>query len=438
MHNLLPVSCRLLLAVTVAAAAAPAVADAQVKADLGSRLVQNAPYKIEVATSDGQKVLITNAFTLERRRLLQRAGIAALGFSPDGTWLYAVTHTGEVEAIDPDSGKTVTLGKVPVQAGERVVDAIGIGPTDQFGVSVVLAKAVGGAATRGCSSWSAPRRVTLHKPFDGGPPRLEAREGWPDDQRTPRVKAVAPNTRLKVSIVGPVLQAEGQFGAAGGQISKTPLPVGAFQLDWMRDSLGVAVLYPKKAAGDCKSRLGMRLYRSDGGAWSEWNVPESLDLLRGDQPWPTVASGPDGMRWVGVDSRGVQLVEPLPRFRGKVALIAPPSVAWPKLRPGVRALPSVVGGALRLGEMLLETGDLDAAEEELARQSGRASPQDVAKFRQRLQKLAEVRSRRAEELAIPLADLRSMKNAPPPAPAATTPTADDDAVEPAAAATPTR
>ncbi len=431
----LPAWSGVVLAITATVAAVQAQAEPP-KADATARLIQTAPYKVEVASSDGNKVLITNAFTLERRRLWERPGVAALAFSPDGVWLYAVTSGGEAVAIDPDAGKVVPLGKLPIQAGEQVVDAVGVGPTDQYGVAAILAKPQGPVAARGCSNWTAPRRVVLHRGFDGSAPRLEAREGWPDDQRTPRTRSVSPNTKTKVSIVGPALQAEAQFGAGGTTISKTALPVGAFQIDWMRDSQGLALHYPKRAEGACKYRVGTRFYRQDG-AWNEWNLPDGVDTVRGDQPWPTPAAAPDGMRWLGVSVRGVELVEPLPRFRGKVALIAPPSSAWPKLRPGVRALPSLVGGPLRLAELWLETGDLDQAAVEVDRAEKTAPPAATAKLRSRLQKLLEVRARRAQELALPLADLRSNKQAPA-TPASAPQAPDDDAVEPAAPATPTR
>ncbi len=415
----------------------PAVAAEAPKADAASRLVQSSPYKIEVASSDGQKVLITNAFTLERRRLWEHAGVAALAFSPDGLWLYAVTASGDAVAIDPDAGKVVPLGKVPVQTGELVVGAVGIGPTDQFGLSVILARPQGAVAARGCTTWTAPRRVAMHRGFDGSSPRLEAREGWPDDQRTPRSKAVSPNTKTKASIVGPVLQGEAQFGGYSGTISKTALPVGAYQIDWMRDSQGIALHYTKKADGACKQRLGTRFYRQEGSGWSEWSLPDGVDTVRGDQPWPGPAAAADGMRWLATSVRGVELVEPQPRFRGKLALVAPPSVAWPKLRPGVRALPSLVGGPLRLAEMWLETGDLDQAGSEIDRQEKVAAPAAVAKLRSRLQKLTEVRARRAQELALPLADLRSNKQAPAVTPASTA-APDEDAIETPAAVTPAR
>lgn len=419
---------------TAAWAEVPAKA-AEGRAQWAARLMQSSPYRVEVATTDGSKLLITNALTLERRRLFERKGLSALAFSPDGTWVYAVTASGEAWAIDPDGGKTVLVGTAPVAAGEQVVDAVGLGPADQLALQIVIAK--GGSATKGCPNWQAPRRVALRKGLEAGAQaRMEARPGWPEDRRTPRLAAVSPNTRIRAAVTGPILQGEGRFGAASGQISKTALPAGTYAVEWMRDSAGVAVYYPRAAAKGCKFRLGMRAFRSDDGkGWAEWTLPDAVELVRGDQPWQDAGVAPDGMRWLGTDARGVVLIEPLPRFRGKVALVAPGSATTPKLRPGVRALPSVVGGGLRLAELLLETGDLDAAAAELALQEGKAAAGELALLHKRLMKLTEVRDRRAAELGLSLDDVRSAKGTPA-APAKPAPTADDEAVEPAAPTTP--
>ena len=87
--------------------------------------------------------------------------------------------------------------------------------------------------------------------------------------------------------------------------------------------------------------------------------------------------------------------------------------------------------------MWLETGDLDQAGSEIDRQEKVAAPAAVAKLRSRLQKLTEVRARRAQELALPLADLRSNKQAPAVTPASTA-APDEDAIETPAAVTPAR
>lgn len=409
---------------------------AEGRAQLAARLMQSAPYRVEVASSDGTKLLITNGLTLERRRLLEKKGLAALAFSPDGAWVYAVTSTGEAWAVDPDGGKTLLVGTAPVAAGEFVVDAVGLGPVDQLALQIVIAKGIPNA--KGCPNWTAPRRVLLRKSLEAGAQtRLEARPGWPEDRRSQRLAAISPNTRVKAAVIGPILQGEGRFGAASGQISRTALPAGTYAVEWMRDSAGVAVYYPKVASKNCKFRLGLRTFRSeDSKGWSEWTLPDPVELVRGDQAWQDASVAPDGMRWLGTDPRGVVLIEPLPRFRGKIALVAPASVTVPKLRPGVRALPSMVGGNLRLAELLLETGDLDAATAELAQQEGKAAPAELATLRKRLTKLEEVRDRRAAELGVSLDDLRSAKGTPVvPAKAATVP--DDDAVEPASAATAT-
>ncbi len=405
---------------------------ATVEADDGSptavatRLMANSPYKVEIASSDGSKVLITHALTLERRRLWERPGIGALAFSPDGAWLYAVTHSGEVVAIDSDSGKVTAVGRVPVRAGERVVDASGLGPADHYAISVVIASPGGGP--KACPQWTAPRRVVLRRPIAGGGAQLEAREGWPDDQRTARLSAISPNTRHKATLAGPALLSEGRFGAASGPISKAPLPAGAFQIDWMRDSAGLAVFYPRRTPGSCPAALGARFFRHEASGWSEWTLPDGVELARGNLPWSGPAAAPDGMRWLGVEARGVVLVEPSPRFRPKVALVAPPSVVWPKLRPGVRGLPALAGGPLRLAELLMESGDLDAAEDELQRQGPGVTAAALARVRARLAKLQQVRLRRATELGLAADDLRSRKGTPLQA----TAVADEDEAAPLA------
>lgn len=419
--------------VGAACAAAGAGAETQT-VDVAARLLANSPYKVEIASSDGNKVMVTNALTLERRRLWERRGIAALAFSPDGVWLYAVTKSGEVVAIDSDGGSVTALGKVPVRAGEQVVDAIGTGPADHFAVSVVLAGATGGPLA--CPHWTSPRRVLLRRPVAGGGTQLEAREGWPDDQRTPRTSVISPNTRWKASIVGPTLVSEARFGGNGGTISKSPLPAGASQIDWMRDSAGMAVLYPRRAASGCPAALGARFFRLEGGAWGEWTLPDSVDVARSQLPWSVAAAAPDGMRWLGVESRGVVLVEPWPRFRPRIALVAPYSEVWPKMRPGVRPLPALSGGVLRLAELLMESGDLDAAEDELQRHAASAPATAVAKVRARLAKLQDVRLRRVQELGLKADDVRSRKGVPLQAPAAAVEDT-SEAVEPSDTATAT-
>ena len=406
------------------------------------RTLEATPYRLEVATTDGGKVLITDALTLERRRLLDKAGVAAVAFSPNGEWLYAVANDGEITAINPDSGKTAVVAKVQLKANELVVDAFGLGPIDQWAVAVIVAQGQFPAAPV-CPTWRSPRRIAVRRAIGAKEAAtIEIKDGWPDDQRTPRLAAISPSTRYRAQVMGPVIQNEGRFGAASGQITRTALPTGVFALQWMHDSGGLGVVFAKRTERGCTARAGLRVLRDDGGGkvgWNEWNLPDTIELLRGDQPWLAPLPTDDAMHWLGVEARGVVLIEPVPRFRGRLALIAPPSQAWPKVRPGTRPQASLVGGPARLSELLMETGDLDAAEDELAKVEGKIAAPALVKLKTRLAKLVDVRSRRAAELGVGLDEMRSKKGQPPPKPlplplqeTAT------DAVEPAAAPTPVR
>ncbi len=432
MHKLL------ILFVLVASATAHA-APAADKSAARLRTLEATPYRREVATSDGSKVLVTDMLTLERRRVFEASGVAALAFSPGGQWLYAVGAQGLVTAIDPDKAKATPVAQVVLKPGEAVVDAVGLGPLDQWAVAVVIASGAPSPAGR-CTTWKNPRRVSVRKAIAGKEPAaLEAKDGWPEDQRTPRLAAISPNTRFRAQVMGPVIQNEGRFGAASGQITRTALPTGVFALQWMHDSAGLGVVYAKKPVNNCTARAGLRVLRDDGPGkpgWDEWNLPDAVEMVRGDQPWLSPLPTDDAMHWVGVESRGVVLVEPVGRFRGKLALVAPPSALWPKFRPGTRPQASLVGGPARLTELLMETGDLDAAEDELPKLEGRVPPAAIAKLRTRLDKLADVRNRRAAELGVALDEMRSKKGLPAPKPLPAKGT-DTDAVEPAASVTPT-
>jgi hypothetical protein len=130
-----------------------------------------------------------------------------------------------------------------------------------------------------------------------------------------------------------------------------------------------------------------------------------------------------------VEPRGVVLVEPSPRFRGPLALIAPPSKLWPKFRPGVRSLPASAQPAQRHAELLLEQGDLDGATKLLRG----VKESDAKALFVRLKKLEEVRLRRSEELQLDVAELRSDKSqhsAPKPAVAVPLPVAQTPVVSP--------
>jgi len=395
----------------------PAHRKARPSASPVTALVKNAPYRVEVATTDGQKVMITNGYTLERRRVFEAPAIAGVAFSPDGAWLYVVTGTGEIVALAADSAKASSLGRVALHPGEVVVEVVGQGSAETQAVTVLLGE--GPAPLVGsCGTWNHPRRASLQRDAaQRALARAEFRDGWPEPGASEHTAAVSPNTRYRVRINGGNLVAAGRFGAGDVQINRSPVPAGASSLQWMRDSEGVIVASARKPAGACRYRLGLRAYRDTegSGGWSEWTLPESVEVTRGDVR-EGLSWAPDGMRLVGVDSRGVVLVEPAPRHRGQVALIAPPSTWWPRIRPGVRPLApptSAQGSTLRHPELLLEVGDLDAAGKLLA-QSREAGP-ELQRLKQRLERLVEVRERRAQELA-PAGAAQTPATDPAPAP----------------------
>lgn len=401
-------------------------------------LIKNAPYRVEIATTDGNKVLMTNAFTLERRRVYAAPAepggnpgtIAGMAFSADGAWLYVVTDAGEVLAVDADTAKAQTLGRLAWKAGETVVDVIGAGGLESPDLTVLLGQ--GPAPVLGqCLTWSAPRRARLHRDATapkGTPVAAQWKDGWPDATPAQRLAAVSPNTKYRISVQNGALLAAGRFGGGDFKLNRTPVPAGVSDLDWMRDSEGLVATWPRRGQGGCKYLLGMRSWRhprdkSNESGWKEWTLPETVEIQRGDLP-RGVQWAPDGMRLQGVDVRGVLLIEPAPRFRGPLALVAPPSKLWPRIRPGVRALASTATGALRFTELLMEQGDLDAARRQLATDGAAGGP-EVARLRDRLAKLEEVRLRRAEELHLDVNDLRSEKVAHPATPVQPGPVEED-------------
>lgn len=383
-----------------------------------SDMVKNAPYRIEVVTASADKILITNAFTLERRRVFEAPGIAAVAFSPDGTWVYVAQATGEMTAVNADRANTESMGKLTLGPGEVVVELIGLGGAEELAATVLVG--VGpAAAPLSCGQWKAERRVVVHKaPGAKGPGRQEAKDGWPDLTSARRTAAVSPNTKYRLAIAGGGLTAAGRFGSGDQRIHRSPVPVAANDLEWMRDSLGVAVSWPRKAQAGCGHRIGMRFYRrptqaSAAPGWDEWNLPDNVEVVRGDLPGQSPPWTPDGMRLVAVDPRGVVLIEPAPRFRGQLALIAPASSVWPKVRPGVRPLASSAPGALRLAELLMEQGDLDQASQQLA---GAPAGAETSRLKTRLNALVETRTRRAQELQVDGRELRSDRSGPPQPP----------------------
>ncbi len=408
-------------------------------------LIENAPYRVEIASSDGQKVLITNAFTLERRRVLQVGSVAGFGFSGDGTWLYVATSQGEVTAVDAETAKTQPLGRAALRAGEVIVDLLGAGDATSQDLTLLIGQ--GNAPTPGnCSPYTGQRRVRIRRDnSQPGPIKQESHEGWPNEALRQQLTAVSPNTKYKVTAAAGALMATGRFGGGDLRIHRTPVPPALVDLDWMRDSNGLIGTWPRKADHGCPHLLSLRAWRAgiDKGkepGWHEWNLPETIQVVPGDRQ-RALSWAADGMRFVAVAPAGVMLVEPAPRFRGVLALVAPPSTVWPKLRPGVRALATVAGGNLRLAELMMEQGDLDAATKQLA-VDGRGGGPDVTRLQGRLTKLIALRERRAQEWQVPLDDLRSQKSgkqgvplpvqptptpgvapAIPPTPSAATPTA---------------
>jgi hypothetical protein len=385
-------------------------------------LVQNAPYRIEIATTDGRKVSLTNAFTLERRRIYEAEGIAGLAFSPDGHWLYVATNRGGVVAVQADSAQVVPVATLQLQPGEAIVELAGAGGVAAIDLTVVLGQ--GPVQPAVCPPWQQLRRARLKRDPVGA---AVAKPVWADgglpDNVPSKLAAGAPNTRFTVSVQSGNLQVRGQFGNGDWRMNRTPLPADVSYVQWQRDSQGVVALWPRKTRGGCKRLWGLRAWRNSPGkeqGWVEWTLPEQVDLIRGDLARPAEWT-PDGMRLIGVEPRGVVLIEPAPRHRGPVALVAPPSTVWPRVRPGVRPVPATVSGNLRLLELLLEQGDLDAAAKHLAI-VGKAGGAEVDRLRKRLAHLEETRQRRVDELRATLEELRSDKAPPVALPQASSPT----------------
>ncbi len=400
-------------------------------------LVKNAPYRIEVASADATKISITNAFTLERRRLLEAPIVHGFAFSKDGAWLYAV-HANvalklELSAVDVDTAKVNPFGTLDLQANEVVVDVLGDGSLTNYDVTLLIGA---GAApnTSGCGTWTGQRRVRIRKdPAGKALAKMEARAGWPDTAAGGNLGSTAPNTKYRIGLANGSLLAFGRFGGGDLKLNRSAVPAGVFHLEWMGDSDGVAALYPRQAAAHCVQHVGVRAYRRGDGktpGWAEWTLPDPIDIARRDlarrPDWT-----PDLMRLIGVEPRGIVLIEPAPRFRGQVALIAPPSTLWPLVRPGARPLATTASGGLRMAELLMEQGDLDTAQKTLAK-DGKAGGPDVNKLQARLKKLLEVRQRRAQELQLDVRDLRSDKSGPPQPAKPVAKPADDKPATPAA------
>ncbi|MCB9738419.1 MAG: hypothetical protein H6747_04060 [Deltaproteobacteria bacterium] len=389
------------------------------------RLVQNAPYRVQVATSDATSIRITDAYTLERSRIYAGDNVHGYAFSGDGAWLYAVVaakatgkaHVVEVLAIEVQTAQQRRLGRITLASGESLVHVEGGGDESELRVIVSFGVGKGSEASTGCARWSKVRRLRLRQK-NGAEPRQETLEQPLQLRDGLRRKSVSPNTRIRLEL-GSGLIAHGRFGSTEQlRLDRDPVPKHAVGLAWMRDSKGVFVGVRRSAQGACDERLGGRFYRQPEGrgrGWDAWDVPSDVRLVRGDLQGAGPDWAPDGMRMVGVQDGKIVLVEPAPRFRGKVAVIAGSSAHWPQIRPGVRSL-AVGAGALRHTEILLEQGDLEGAAERLERDGPSGPAAERKRLAARLEKLRAVRARRAPEFGVADCALSSRPCAAAPAP----------------------
>ena len=404
-------------------------------------LVQNAPYRIHVVSSDGSKVTITDAFTLERQRVFTGAPVRGYAFSGDGAWLYVVRGAGEVAAVEVQTAKARRLGEVRLATGEAVVEVRGHGTRDRPYVTVVVGRGKATEVGGPCQPVTILRRVRLQQ-RPGKKVQVITESGPHDLKRRLRSRGTSPNTRMLVELAGG-LMSRARLGSKESRLNGKPMPPRSEGLVWMRDSRGVFVLHGRPKTKGCRYGLGLSSYRQPAAQyaswkrqhdWDMWTLPDSVAIVRGDMAHEDPQWAPDGMRLIGHGPRGVVLIEPSPRFRGQVSVIAPPSKLWPVVRPGVRTLASGVG-ALRLAELLLEQGDIDAAQIEIARaavpsRKDDAIAREVSRLQARSTKLRAVRERRAIEFGVAAASLRSGSDpapapneAPAPAPAAPKPPA---------------
>ncbi len=407
------------------------------------QLVASAPYRLQVATSDATSIRITDAYTLERSRIYAGAPVHGYAFSGDGAWLYAVVGDAgkgsvDVLAIEVQTAQQRRLGKLALGKGEAVAHVDGGGDAAELRVIVTTGQRKGKAAGTECAGWSGLQRRRFRQ-RGAAPPKDEAVPGPFKLSDGLRRKGVSPNTRMRVEL-GAGLVAHGRFGSTEQiRLDRDPVPRGAIGFAWMRDSKGLFVGLRRKAQGACHEPLGGRFYRQPEGrgrGWDAWDVPDDVRLVRGDLPGAGPDWAPDGMRMVGVQGGRVVLVEAVPRFRGKVAVIAPSSAHWPVIRPGVRSL-AVGAGTLRHAEILLEQGDLEGAAERLERDGPSGPAAERKRLGERLEKLRAIRARRATELGVQPCSLGSRPcgepaspppanpptESPPPPPAAATPPA---------------
>ncbi len=371
------------------------------------RLVGNAPYRVQVATSDGQAIRIVDAFTLERSRLFEGAPVHGFCFNGDGTLLYAVVGEAprlRVIAIDVQTAKAREVGALLLDAGEAVAHVEAGAGGKELGAAVTVGRA---SESGGCLAFEQLRRFRVRALAPGAAGReatAEALAGPPTLAGPLRKAAIAPNTRWRAELKDG-LHLQGRFGdATQARIDREPVPRGAVGLAWMRDSRGILVAGRRKGCGPAE----VVAYRaaSDGSGWSAQRVPSDVELgVPGLDPL-ALRLAPDGMRLVGTQGGKVVLVEPAPRFRGLIAIISEEGALPPQIRPGVRSLASGAGG-LRFSELLLEQGDLDAAAAQLELDGTSAPAGEYQRLMARLAKLRALRDKRAQELGLPVCALSS-------------------------------
>ena len=388
-------------------------------------LAQSAPYRVHVATSDGLKVTITDAYTLERWRLFAASAIHGYAFSNDGYWLYIVHDAGVLSSIAVPTGKARKMATLPMAEGEVVVEVRGHGTRGHRFVTVVVARGPKPVLGQPCGKWTRYRRFSVRFKSNRTKATTVIEKGPHDLRRKRRRKGTSANTRYEV-ILGKSLMLNNKIGGGSvGKLNRKALPRGSFAMVWMRDSRGVVVKHGRPAKNGCRYRMGLRSFRQPASQraawkrqqrWPSWTLPADVQLVRGDLSHQDPSWAPDQMRLVGV-RRGIPvLIEPVPRHRGHVAPIAPPTTLWPVVRPGVRALASGTG-ALRHAEILAEQGDLDSARRQLAAARTRIPKPEssaVAALTKRLAVLEEMRRRRALEFGLPDASMRGRREIPGP------------------------
>lgn len=410
-------------------------------------LVRNAPYRVEVVTTNGKKVLISNALTLERRRILLAEAILAYAFSPDGAWLYVAQRPrpdadAELVAVDPRTARVERLGGLQLAKGEVVVHLEPHGNAEVLHAIAVIGQGPAPAVSGPCGTWRKQRRVRLKRPAAGGKVRRLEHDGPPEGHMGHRHKTTSPNTKRRAVLEAGRVRVLGRFGGKGKTLADERAPGGAAHLSWMQDSEGLLVFARDRADG-CRHRLAVSALREPEpqpdsrrrARWRRLDGPDGVQVMRGALPSEEPQVTPDGMRLVGVAADGkVVLLEPWPRFdpgapsptpgdakdgRIPATAIAPATTLWPVVRPGVRPLGGPQG-PLRHAALLIEQGQLDAGAAQLEALAKRHAGQPgvdkaAAQLRARLAKLRRVYARRVPELGLP--PLEGAEPAPATAPA---------------------